>query len=44
MNKLIKYRYLFMLPSALIIIAGLVVLFTLGFNTGIDFSFVIFVK
>lgn len=38
MNKLIKYRYLFMLPSALIIIAGLVVLFTLGFNTGIDFS------
>ena len=38
MNKLIKYRYLFMLPSALIIIAGLVILFTLGFNTGIDFS------
>lgn len=38
MNKLIKFRYLFMLPSALIIIAGLVVLFTLGFNTGIDFS------
>lgn len=38
MNKIIKYRYLFMVPSALIIIAGLVMLFTVGFNTGIDFS------
>ncbi|MGN0906894.1 MAG: protein translocase subunit SecF [Bullifex sp.] len=38
MNRLIKYRYLFLLPSLIIMAAGLVMFVTVGFNTGIDFS------
>ncbi len=38
MNKLVKFRYLFLVPSLLVMAAGIVVFFALGFNTGIDFS------
>ena len=38
MNKLVKHGYLFLLPSLLVMVAGAVVFFVLGFNTGIDFS------
>ena len=38
MNKLVKHGYHFLLPSLLVVVAGAVVFFVLGFNTGIDFS------